>query len=91
MTASKEQMEITIGPYENIQQGMFLVKSDLSVDRIAKVTAFDESYYKENLCDPRPIPVVGKNYNIRWSLNYNGLWSKKQNCFLRVIFSVLLE
>jgi len=49
MTASKEQMEITICSYENIQQGMFLEKSDLSVGlgRIAKRTAFDESYYKE--------------------------------------------
>jgi len=26
MTASKKQMKITIGPYENIQQGMFLKK-----------------------------------------------------------------
>jgi len=31
MTASKEQMKITIGPYENIQQEKFLEKSDLSV------------------------------------------------------------
>jgi len=31
MTASKEQMDITIGPYENIQQGKFLQKSDLRV------------------------------------------------------------
>jgi len=46
MTASKEQMEITIGPHENIQQGTFLEKSDISVGlgRIAKGTAFDESY-----------------------------------------------
>jgi len=46
MTASKKQMEITIGPYENIQQGVFLEKFDLSVGlgRIAKGTAFDESY-----------------------------------------------
>jgi len=49
MTASKEQMEITIGTYENIQQEILLEKSDLSVrlGRIAKGTAFDESYYRE--------------------------------------------
>jgi len=38
MIASKELMEVTIGPYENIHPGMFLEKSDLSVGlgRIAK-------------------------------------------------------
>jgi len=42
-------MEITIVPYENIQQGMFLKKSELSVGlgRIVKETAFNESYYRE--------------------------------------------
>jgi len=49
MTVSKEQMEITIEPYENIQQEMFLEKSDLSVGlgRIAKERAFNESYYSK--------------------------------------------
>jgi len=49
MTASKEHMEIIIGPYENIQQGLFLEKSDLSVwlRRIAKGTAFDENYHRK--------------------------------------------
>jgi len=45
MPASKEEIEITIGPYKNIQEGMCLEESDLSVgsEKIAKGTDFDES------------------------------------------------
>jgi len=96
MTASKKQMKITIGPYENIQQEMLRKKSDLSVglDRITKGTAFNESYYRK-ICVTQDSNIrcflknstllnVGiprwKNSNIRCFLNYEGLWSK-QNGF----------
>jgi len=50
MPAPKEEIEITIGPHENINQEKFWKKltSDLNVEsgRI-KETAINESYYRE--------------------------------------------
>jgi len=75
MTASKKQMEVTIGPYENNQHRMLLEKSDLSVglSRIAKETGFDESYYREFCVTQDPYLGWEKNSNIRRSLKYDSL------------------
>jgi len=49
MTASKEQMEITIGPIKTSNRESFCknLTQVSGLGRIAKGTTFDESYYRE--------------------------------------------